>query len=326
MERPFVVDPVLSGIAVGYSNDASSYIADDVLPRRSVGGEKFKWSEYPIEEAFNVPDSRVGRTGQPQQLEFTGTEKTASVEDFGFDVPIPNSDIDAARNAREQGLSNFDPEANAVMRAADTMSNIREVRVAGLVHNPNSYAPNRKVALLGDSRFDSTAGKSNPIGVIKGGMDATLVKRPNTIVMGRRPWSVLSAHTSIVNAVKGNVTSQGIVSREQFLELFSGEGITRVLVGDAWFNTARPGQAARLQRAWGNHIALLHLDPLATPESGGITFGLTAQYGTKISGRIEDPDIGLQGGFRIRTGERVKELIVARDVGFLIQDAVGDPA
>ena len=33
-------------------------------------------------------------------------------------------------------------------------------------------------------------------------------------------------------------------------------------------------------------------------------------------------DIGLQGGFRIRTGERVRELISAQDVGYFIQNAV----
>lgn len=326
MDRPFPVDPVLSAIAVGYRNPASAYVADDVLPRQNVSGEKFKWTEYPIEEGFNVPDGRVGRTGQVQQLEFGGIERTASVEDFGFDAPIPYSDIEAARNARELGLSTFDPEGHAVMQITDTLMNIREVRVAGIVHNPNNYAVGRKVALMGESRFDDEAGKSDPVGVIKGGMDATLVKRPNTIVMGRRPWSVLSSHKSIVNAVKGNVTGQGIVTMDQFRELFAGEGITRVVVGDAWFNTARPGRPVALRRAWGNHLALLHIDPTVTPESGGITFGITAQYGTRISGRIEDKDIGLQGGVRIRTGERIKELVIAQDVGFLIQDAVGDVA
>ncbi|PZP06597.1 MAG: capsid protein, partial [Sphingomonas hengshuiensis] len=37
---------------------------------------------------------------------------------------------------------------------------------------------------------------------------------------------------------------------------------------------------------------------------------------------IEDPDIGLQGGNRVRSGERVRELVVAQDVGYFIQNAV----
>lgn len=321
VDRPFVVDAVLSAIAVGYRNPASFYIADDVLPRVDVTAEKFKWTEYPLEESFNIPDGRVGRTGQVRQLEFGGIERTAGVEDFGFDVPIPNSDIEAAENARARGVSSFDPEGHAVTTVTDTLMNIREIRVANIVHNPATYAVGRKTQLSGTSQFNDYA-NSDPVGVIKAGMDSTLVQRPNIAVIGRAAWSKLSSHPKIVNAVKGNVTSQGVVTVEQFQELFAGEGLQKVLIGDAWYNAARPGRPVALQRAWGKHLALIHINPLAQPEQGGITFGLTAQYGSRISGRIEDKDIGLQGGVRIRTGERVKELVVAQDVGYLVQDVV----
>ena len=142
------------------------------------------------------------------------------------------------------------------------------------------------------------------------------------MVMGREAWSKISSHPKIVNAVKGNVTNAGIITREQFVELFAGEGITQLLVGEGWYNTGKPGQNPALARAWGKHIAMLHLNPMAGVEGGGITFGMTAQYGGRISGRIEDQDVGLQGGVRIRTGERVKELVIAKDVGYLIQNAV----
>ena len=142
------------------------------------------------------------------------------------------------------------------------------------------------------------------------------------MVMGRPVWSKLSSHPKIVNAVKGGTQTSGLISREQFLELFSGEGIQDLLIGDAMVNTAKPGQPVNLQRAWGKHIAMLHLNSMASIEQGGITFGATADYGGRIAGRIEDKDIGLQGGVRVRTGERVKELIIAKDVGYFIQNAV----
>lgn len=321
MDRPFQVDAALTAIAIGYMNPANSYIADKVLPRMPVGSEQFKWTKYPIDEAFNIPDARVGRKGRVSQLEFGGKEQSSAVEDFGYDSPIPNSDIQAAAEARERGVSAFNPEAHAVMMINDTLLNQREVRVANMVHNPANYAAGRKVTLAGNDRFNDYA-NSDPIGVIKAGMDATLVQRPNTMSLGRAVWSKLSSHPKIVNAVKGNLTEEGIVTIEQFTELFRGEGITEVNVGDAWYNTAKPGKAVELSRAWGNHIALTHKNPIASPEGGGVTFGLTAQYGSKIAGRIEDQDVGLQGGVRIRSGERLKELIVAQDVGYLIQNAI----
>ena len=110
MNRPFPVDPILTAIAVGFRNPAVTRIADRILPREPVGGETFKWTEYPISEAFNTPDARVGRLGRVQELTFSGTEKESGVEDFGFDTPIPYADIDAAANARAQGRSVIDPE------------------------------------------------------------------------------------------------------------------------------------------------------------------------------------------------------------------------
>lgn len=319
--RPFPIDPVLTAIAVGFRNPAVARIADRVLPRQPVSGEQFKWTEYPISEAFNTPDARVGRLGRVQQLTFSGTQREAAVEDFGFDVPIPYSDIEAAANARAQGRSMIDPEAHAVTMMTDTLENVREARVAALVHNPATYAADKRIILSGGSQFSDYT-NSDPLDVIKTGLESTLVHTPNTLALGRPVWSKISSHPRLVNAVKGGVTNAGIITRQQFIELLSDYGITDVLIGDAMVNTAKPGQAPTLTRCWGKHIAMLHLNPMASIEQGGVTFGMTAEYGGKISGAIEDKDIGLQGGRRVRTGERVKELIIARDVGYFIQNAV----
>lgn len=321
MDRPFVTDAGLTAIAIGYMNPSINYVADRVLPRQDVTAEKFKWTEYPLEEGFNVPDAEVGRKGRVQQLEFGGIERTSSVKDYGLDSPLPYSDIDAAAQARAAGTSNFDPEGHATMMLTDAMLNQREVRVAGLIQNPNNYSTGRKITLSGTSQLSDYA-NSDPIGRISKGCDSTLVFRPNIGVMGRGVWSIVNKHPKVVNAVKGGTTESGIITLAQWTELFLDEGIKEWIIGDSWYNTAKPGQSVALSRAWGKHISLLHVNPNATPEGGGITYGLTAQYGERIAGRIEDQDIGLQGGFRIRSGERVKEEIVAKDVGYFIQDAV----
>lgn len=320
-QRPFVVDPVLSAIAVGFRNPAAFKIADRVLPRLSVGGEKFKWTEYPLSEAFEAPDAEVGRKGRVQQLEFGGEERDSSVKDYGLETPVPYDDIDSAEKARAEGRSTYNPEAHSTEMLTDTIENIREVRVANMVHNPASYAADKVRVLSGNSQF-SDYDNSDPIDVLKQGFEATLIHQPNTIALGRLVWSKLSSHPSVVNAIKGNVTNAGIVTREQFIELFSEYGLQDVLIGDAWTNTAKKGQDVSLARAWGKHIAMLHINPMASVEGGGITFGYTAEYGGRVSGRIEDPNIGLNGGVNIRTGERVREIICAKDVGYFIQNAV----
>ena len=89
INRPFIVDPILTAVAIGYKNGSAMRIADQVMPRLPVSGEKFKYTVYPVAEALNTADARVGRRGAVKQLEFTGTEVTSDVMDFGLDSPIP---------------------------------------------------------------------------------------------------------------------------------------------------------------------------------------------------------------------------------------------
>ncbi|EFO31671.1 capsid protein [Roseibium sp. TrichSKD4] len=318
--RPFNVDPVLTAIAIGYSNPAQALIADKVLPRMPVPQELFKWTEYPAVEAFTVPQTEVGRLGQVNQVEFTGKERESAVRDYGLDVPIPIGDINVARAARAAGTGNFDPEQHAVTMLTKLVQLDREVRCATVVQDPATYAAERRLVLAGDDQL-SDYENSDPLGVLDAAIEGPLIYRANTLVMGNKPWSFLKRHPKLVNAVKGNLTSEGFITKQQLADLLD---IRQVLVGDAHVNTARPGQDMKLTRAWGNFISALYVDPTAS--KGEATFGFTAQFGTKIAGRIEDKDVGLEGGFRIRSGEKVREVIVAKDVGCLIQNPVAEAA
>ena len=269
---------------------------------------------------FTVPETLVGRRGRVNRIEFSGAQRSGRTLDYGVEVGIPISDINSARTMKERGLGNFDPEA----RAAEGLTNLtlldREVRVAAKVQNPANYASNRRLALSGSDRFSDPA--SDVIGVLKQAFASTLIYRPNKMVMGRDVWTGMSSHPQLVNAIRGNVTSKGIITREEFTELFSGEGLKEVLIGEGFVNTARPGQAANLSRVWGKSIELLFIDPNIRPEQGGVTWGFTAQLGNKIAGSMDDPNVGLEGGRVVRVGEKVEEQVVAKDVGFLIQNAV----
>lgn len=316
--RPFVVSAALTGIAIGYSNPAQTLIADRVLPRTPVSGEKFKWTEFPLAEGFTVPDAKVGRKGRVALVEFSGTEKTESTDDYGFGDLIPTSDIKAAAAARAQGLSTYDPENHAAAWLTNLLLLAREVRVAAIVQNPANYANARVQALAGTAKFSDRA-NSDPIGVIEAAMDSTLVYRPNKMTMGSSVWSVVRRHPKVVNAIKGNLTNEGMVSRQQFADLFE---IKELIVGESYVNVAQKGQAANLQRTWGANISLTYIDPQVQPERGGVTWGFSAEFGTRIAGSIADSDIGLEGGREIRVGEKLKELVVAKDVGALITGCI----
>lgn len=318
MSRPFPIHPVLTAFAIGYRNPAHLFICDEVLPRVPVMGERFSWVEHPLEEGFRAPDNRVGRTGQVNRVEFSGRERESAVEDYGLDAPVPQSDIDAAANQRRLGLGNFDPERRAVMGIEDYNQINREIRVARLVQDPASYPSDMKMALAGSDQF-SDYDRSDPIGTIKYSLSSTLVYRPNQAAMGQEAWDILSSHPKLVNAVKGNLTSEGIITKQQFADLF---GLRKVLVGEAYMDAAKFGQSGQIERVWGRDIVFQFINPNTIPEQGTITHGFTAVYGGKVAFSQFDKNIGLQGGQMVRSGERVKELICAPGVSFLLQDVV----
>ena len=312
---PFVADPVLTAIAVNFKNPDATFIADNVLPRVPVMAPEFKWTYFPPEQLFTVPNSEVGRKGRVQEVEFTAEERTSSVIDHGFDDVVPQRDIEAAAALRGQGRTAFDPEARAVEGLTHLLQLDRESRVAGLVQDPANYDADKVVTLAGTDQWTDQA-NSDPIGVISTALDATFIMRPNVMALGRLAWTALSTHPDIMKAINRTGGDRGRASREAVAELFE---LSEILVGDSYLNTAAKGQTAAMSRVWGTDAALLHRNAQAGPDGTQPAWGWTAQFDQRFSGRMQESQVGLKGSTRIRVGEQLREVISAPATGFLIQ-------
>lgn len=305
---PFPVEPQMTAIAVAYRNE--EFIADRVFPRVPVGVKTFKYLKYTLADRFTIPDTKVGRKGAPNEVEFSATEVEASCLDYGLDDPVPQDDID-------QAPAGYDPLGNAVEGVMELVLLDREKRAADLAFDATQYAAANKVQLAGNDQWSSTHADSDPLADILTGLDACIM-RPNIMVIGRAGWTKLSTHSMIAKAIFKAGATAGIATRQQVADLFELE---EIIVGQSWVNTAKKGQAMTKARVWGKHCALLRRDRNANTRRG-VTFGLTAQYGSRVAGSIADPKIGLRGGQRVRAGETVKEVITANDLGYFIQDCV----
>lgn len=308
---PFPVTPELTAVAIAYRNE--KLIADAVLPRVPVGLQNFKYMTYPIGSFMTVPETKVGRKGQPNSVEFTGEEVDDSTQDHALDDEVPNADIQNAAN--QPGMP--DPLMRAAEGTTELIALAREVRAANLVFAAANYGAANKVTLAGNDQWSAVHADSTPITDIMGGLDAC-VMRPNVMVIGRAAFTKLATHPTIVKAFHGSDGDTGIVPRAFLATLFE---LDEVLVGEGWVNTAKKGQAANMVRVWGKHCALIHRNKNADTQRG-TTFGFTAQWGTRIAGSEYDGRIGMRGGQRVRVGESVKELITANDLGYFIENAV----
>jgi hypothetical protein len=317
-QAPFVIQPRLTAITLAYRNQR--LVADDVLPRIPVDSSVFKWSQYTLGDAFTVPDTRVGRKGDVNEIDWTATEQTATTLDFGLEEAIPQADINNARAAmKTQGVYPIDPEARSTELLTDLIALDREVRVANLVRNPANYPTANKRTLSGGAQWDQFT-TSTPIQDITDARDSLII-RPNVMVMGRRVFTRLASHPTIVKAYNGTTGDTGIVPQQFLANLFEFD---EIIVGEGWINTAKKGQSVSLQRVWGTDAIMYYRTPVVSSPTGIITFGYTAEWGQRLAGVIEnDPDIGLRGGTRVRVGESLKEIIAASNVAYLFQNAVG---
>ncbi len=315
MKFPFAPSPQYTAIALAYAN--KELIADAILPRMTVTERSFKWDLHTKSEMFTIPSTLIGRKGVPNEVEFTAVEQSASVNDYGLGFVVPREDIDAA--ASKPGL---DPLGKHTEGTTELILLDREKRVADKLFNADTYAAGNKVTLSGNDQWSAFAqAASDPVEDILAAFEGMLM-RPNVAVFGSQVWYQLRRHPKILAAIYptgSNATTGGIATLNQVKEVLE---IPTIHIGTAFVNTAKPGQTASYSRIWGKHAAFLHLNPLAGLRGNGISFGATAEYGTRIAMTREDPDIGLRGGVRGKVGESLVELITAPDCGYFFENAV----
>ena len=251
----------------------------------------------------------MGRKGQPNVVEFGGTEESGFVQDYGLEDHIPQQDLDNAAN----GYNNFDPRGNAVELLSEIIALDREKRVAAKIQDKANYVHTE--TLSGTDQWDDAGSK--PLVVMTDALE-TPIKRPNLMVTSRKVAVALRRNPSIVKAYHGTLAEDGLVPLSFVRELLE---IDEILVGAAYYNSARPGHEMQLERIWDNHCSLIYRNPNARPNKG-VTFGFTAEHGQRVSGTRQDANIGLRGGEAIRVGESVEELIICNDVAYHLENVI----
>ncbi len=305
----YPVDAARTAIAVAYANAA--YVADEVFPRVPVGRKEYRYTEYPVDESFTVPDARVGRRSAPTLVHFTAREKAGACEDYGLEDAVPDDD---ARNAP---ASAADPVDRSTMLLADLLMLAREQRAAAIAFDKSRYPASNKTTLAGDDRWSEDHADSDPIADIAGAVEG-MVAQPTHLLLGSRVWLALRRHRRIVKAIHGTSGDAGIASRQAVAELFDLEG---VVVGRARINAAGRGRPANLVRVWGKSALLYRRDPNAGV-TGPPTLGVTAEYRGREVRSAFDAQLGARGAHRVRVVDTCEERMIAPLAGYLFDQAV----
>lgn len=300
---PLVIVPALSAVAIKFRQ--TGLIADLVMPRVTVDKQEFIDLSDRMAEWITPPETNVGRVGVTNQLSNSIQDPVyLATVNQGLDEPVPNQD---AKNS---------PTESALMRATQRVMGFvelrREIRTAAIASNSANFA--YTTALSGTSMWSDYA-NSNPLADLLTYLDQPFM-RPNKLIMGRSVWTVLSQHPKLT-AVAGATAGARRITRQELANLLE---IDEIIVGDGWINTAPKGKTPIKTRIWGKFCAGIYCGAVSQADNG--MWGYTAQFGTRIAGTIPDPNIGMYGGVKVRAGESVREVVTAKEFGFLLTNVV----
>lgn len=242
IEKLRLVDPVLSSLALGYSNH--EYIADRLFPEVVVEKEYGKAREF-TQELFDFYEAERG----------LGADTNIILpEDHGsFDFVLGEKDLAIPIDYREQGeVSDFNLLQTRTFELSERMKVRREKVVATLAQDPAKYT-NGNTSTPATKWNVST---STPIKDINAAIDVianNCGKAPNTIEFGLPTWTAIKNHSDFLNRLAN--TKTGVVTPQLVAEILELE---HVLIGRAlWRDPVTKVKA----NVWTDNAILAYVAP-----------------------------------------------------------------
>jgi hypothetical protein len=259
-----VIDPILSTIAQGYSNNemvASALFPNVLVPAR--GGKIITFGK----EDFMLYGSQRAPGENTKRVQFGYGSGNYALVDYSLEGQVP---VEVMQEGA--AVPGIDHGAMAVRKVSSIMALRLEKQAADIARTAGSYvAANKNTALTGNTLWSAiNHADSDPIGNIETAKDAIRAatgKRPNTIVMGAAVMKSLRQHAKIIDRMK--YTGRDVPTAELLAALF---GVQRVLVGDAIYSN---DAGTAFTDVWGKDVVVAYTETASVADMGAPSYGYT---------------------------------------------------
>jgi len=295
-----VVDPILTSLAIGYSN--AQLVAEILMPFVYTDKEGGKIPKFG-KEAFKLYQTERALRAKSNRI---------NPEDIGsVDVVMDEHDLEYPIDYRETAESAFPLQRLAVNTVTEAIRLRHEAMVAAMVQHPASYGASNKLILSGTSQF--THKDSDPEGVVddaKDAVSAKIARDPNTMVIGKSAWRALKRHPQL-KAILSDDRSR-LVQLADLREIFE---IENIVVGKA----IKADDRGATSDIWGDNIVLAYV-PQNKPDQRSEfepSFGYTLRKRGQpvVDTRTEDGKVEL-----VRNTDIFRPYLLGAEAGFLIGD------
>ncbi len=301
------VDPMLTNVAIAYSNDA--YIADLIFPSFAVKKQSGKHFVYD-KGRFRLNKNLRGAGARSNEVNLNITTGSAYyAEDHALKQFVADEDVDNA-------ITPTDPFTDATENVTEMHMIAKEKELAVMLADTAIMTQN--TTLSGTSQWSDYT-NSDPIADIEAGkqtIHSAIHVNPNVLLLGKQVWDKLKNHPAFLERVK--YSQKGVISEDLLASLV---GVDKVIIGAAGYNSAAEGQTDSMSYIWGKHAVLAFVNPRVAPKM--ITLGLNYTWKEMQVERLRGSDEEDRKGTYVRVGNAYYDLkMVAAGAGYLIKNAV----
>jgi len=254
-----IIDPVLSAVAVGYSNPA--FIGQEILPAVPVfaaGGQIISFGK----EAFLAYNLRRAPGGKVKRVALGYAGLPYALVQDALEIPIP---FEHQRDAA--AVLSLNLQSRATKKAMEIAKKSLEYDIATLVTTAANYAGTNKVTLAGGTKWSS--GTGTPVTDFDVGREAVRSQvgvYPNTAWFSPVAWTAFKNNAQLVDRFKYTNTKGG-VTPDMVKDVLQ---VDKIVIGAA----VTASDAGVMSDLWGNNAGLAYV-PTAPEDADTPGFGFT---------------------------------------------------
>ena len=249
-----VVDPILTSIALGFSNPA--FVGMNLFPFVPVslrGGKviEFNKDNFKTVDAVRAPGAATKRIS----VGF-GSQDFVLI-DLSLDAQVPREEVEEASKGPGVDLQKI-----AINDVQELLGRALEIEQAGIARNAANYAAANKVTLGGGARLNDAA--TNPLPIFETAKKAIRVRigqNPNTIMMPPDVLSALRQNPFVQDQVKYTGSGAPTAAKVTLPMLEEYLGIAKIIVCESVVLNETTDD---LDDIWGKDVVIAWVNPTAT--------------------------------------------------------------
>ena len=308
--RAVHIDHHLSNVAINYR--PAGFIADRIFPVVPVPKQSDTYVIFEQADLFRKENTRRSRGGEANKIQSRVSSAGYYCNNYALKADVTLED---RANADPIFVQQF--EEGRINRVQDALFLDWEVRAANQLTNASNVGSSTAVGSAWDDYTNA-----DPLGDIWTAVDNVELAtgfRPNRILFSGTAWRHFRRNATVIDkSTNPHITGGGLYpSTRQMEDLLE----MKVLVGNAWQNTAEEAMPLNLSQIWGDHVVVYYAPERPTVETP--SFGYFFRWAAPGLPNMQverHPYDSRRHCDEVEIGYYQDEVITSQPLGFLISN------